>query len=85
MRPYVITSSPRVENFFFSCFNQTTDAFATRMEAYCLAGLNGMYIELQAILDRCTNRSEGLENNFTVEVSTLKRQCTGGVTSQVSK
>lgn len=41
MRPYVMVSSPRVENCFYSLFNQTTDAFATKLEGFCLGGYEG--------------------------------------------
>lgn len=42
IRPYSVVTSPRVENCFFTCFNQDTATFVTRLEAYCLTGFEGM-------------------------------------------
>lgn len=42
MRPHIVVTSPRVENFFYTHFNQTTDAFAIKLEGYCIGGIPGM-------------------------------------------
>lgn len=41
MRPHIMITSPRVENYFYTTFNQTTEAYALQLEGYCLGGLTG--------------------------------------------
>ncbi|KAK7683366.1 hypothetical protein QCA50_013628 [Cerrena zonata] len=57
-RPYVMTTSDHAGNFFHTCFNQDTETYATRFEAYCLSGIEGVQNriteEVAALKAQCT-------------------------------
>ncbi|KAK7683803.1 hypothetical protein QCA50_013179 [Cerrena zonata] len=57
-RPYVMMTSDRAGNFFHTCFNQDTETYATRFEAYCLSGIEGVQnrvsAEIAALKAQCT-------------------------------
>ncbi|KAK7689214.1 hypothetical protein QCA50_007905 [Cerrena zonata] len=50
-----MTTSDRAGNFFHTCFNQDTETYATRFEAYCLSGVkNRVSEEIAALKAQCT-------------------------------
>jgi hypothetical protein len=44
LRPYVFASSDRVSEFFPLSLQQPLSDIVTRLEAYCLSGIEGQYL-----------------------------------------
>lgn len=84
-RPYVMTTSDRAGNFFHTCFNQDTETYATRFEAYCLSGIDGMFFFFCCCIAFIINLSVGVQNRVSEEIVALKAQCTSGILAQLSK
>jgi hypothetical protein len=72
LQPHVFTSSERVSEFFpLSLHNSVLDV-ATRMEAFCLSGIEGMSISTRSSM--ILTLMKGVVNNYRGKVLTLKSE-----------
>lgn len=83
MRPHIVTTSPRVDNFFYTTFNQTTETFGINLEGYCIGGIPRRYL-LTFSFSSKLNSFAGVKGTQSEEAASLKVKCTDGVLAALS-
>ena len=84
-RPSVIFSSPRVKDFFKLCFNQLPNQWIMKLEAFCIAGLEGKLDLRESVLNRTLRISylEAVKNKYAEDLQTEQTECSVKIMEQL--
>ena len=82
-RPYIISTSERVPQFFHLGLGHAMSDIALRLEAYCLSGTRGKRAFLPSIGALCPNIIVGVVDNYVARLLQLKSNTSGLILDQL--
>lgn len=72
MKPFVLTTSPTVDDFVLMRTGKSVEDFASRLEAYNVAGVTGKFTSAHYIYIRLINYITGVVNGYVATTLKLK-------------